>query len=187
MGLCWALRWEAVRPPLTVDREGTGLQIVAFHLGMTDQDAETLIMEHSENVAPMTTKAADFFWQRDTYLLEGEEDYSQCEAATSYLGVKNILDGRMKRRHDLTVMVLRSLRLFLIRAERIELPAGNLELWFEEQYGKMTVQDKLQDSTVAYVSEESLHSMYDMGKPPYSSRITNAGIADTSSIKEATE
>lgn len=84
MGLSWALRWEAVRPPLTADREGTGLEIVAYHLDATSQDAEALIMEYSQTVAPMTHKASEFFWQRDTYLLQGEEDYILCEAATSY-------------------------------------------------------------------------------------------------------
>jgi hypothetical protein len=43
MGLSWALRWDAVRPPLTKDREGTGLDIIAYHLEKSSEDTENLI------------------------------------------------------------------------------------------------------------------------------------------------
>jgi hypothetical protein len=62
MGLSWALRWDAVRPPLTQDRDGTGLDIIAFHLDRTPEDTETIVKEYSAEASPMTPEAAVFFW-----------------------------------------------------------------------------------------------------------------------------
>jgi hypothetical protein len=81
------------------------------------------------------------------------------------------------------MVILRTLRLWMIRTERIGLPAGSLEPWYEEEYRKMTVHDRLRDSSVAYMEEDDLKKMYDMGKPPYLSKITYAGIHATKTTK----
>jgi hypothetical protein len=127
----------------------------------------------------MTPGAAAFFWQRDTYLLEGEEDFRTCEAAISYIEVKFILDGRVRNRIELTKMILRTLRVWLINTARIVLPEGDIERWLEKEYLERTVYDRLQDSNIAYLTPEKLKTMYDMGKPPYSRCITFAGIHAT--------
>jgi hypothetical protein len=90
-------------------------------------------------------------------------------------------------RIDLTKMILRALRIWLIKTEKIATPDGDTEEWFEREYMERTVYDRLHDSRIAYVSPGNLKTMYDMGKPPYQHSITYEGIQATEDAEGATE
>jgi hypothetical protein len=52
----------------------------------------------------------------------------------------------MKMRIDLTKMILRALRIWLIKTEKIATPDGDIEEWFEREYMERTVYDRLHNN-----------------------------------------
>jgi hypothetical protein len=145
-----------------------------------------LVTEYSTEVSSMTKEAAEFFWQRDTFLLEREDAFRACEMQEDYQSVREILEDRLQARLSTTRQILGALRIYLIQVGRLREPRENFEEWLQYQYEDMCLQDRLQDSPIACLEEEDLKDMYDMGKPQYLNNITMQGINTTGTPTEAT-